>query len=85
MSAQSVESILSKAMSDSAFADALFANPENALAGFDLTAEEKAKFKGLTRAHFDAMTPEERQSFAIVVHDRSPGSLNHNQSAQFVK
>ncbi len=66
MSAQSVESILSKAMSDAAFADALFADPEKALAGFDLTREEIASLKNLSRAQFEAMTPEERKSFIVV-------------------
>ena len=63
MSAQSVESILSKAMSDAKFADALFADPEKALTGYDLTSDERAKFKSLTRAHFEGMSPEERKSF----------------------
>jgi len=81
MSAQSVESVLSKAMSDAAFADALFADPEKALAGYDLTAEEKANFKKLSRAEFNkAMdgTPEERQSFASI-------AMNHNPSRLHVK
>jgi len=80
MSAQSVESILSKAMSDSKFADALFADPEKALAGFDLTPTEKDNLKNLSRAEFDkvlARTPEERKSFAL--------TDNHNQAALRVK
>ena len=81
MSAQSVESVLSKAMSDAKFADALFADPEKALAGYDLTAEEFAKFKGLTRADFEIYakaTPEERKSLAAPDNN---GWGNHNQSA----
>ena len=80
MSAQSVESILSKAMSDAAFTEALFADAEKALAGYDLTALEVANLKNLSRAEFDkatAGTPEERKSFAMVP--------NHNQSALYVK
>jgi hypothetical protein len=79
MSAQSVESVLSKAMSDTAFADALFADPAKALAGFDLTAEEAASFKDLRREDLSKMaqaSPEDRVSF---------GWLNHNQSALSVK
>ena len=45
MSQQTVESVLTRAMSDTAFADALFANPEKALTGFNLTAEEIANLK----------------------------------------
>ena len=76
MSAQSVESVLSKAMSDAKFADALFADPEKALAGYDLTAEETANLKNLSRADFknyEKASPEERKSLWIV--------MNHNQTA----
>lgn len=69
MSTKSIESVLARAMSDSLFADQLFANPVQALAEFDLTAEEVAKFQGLYRAEFDALAsnPEERKSFGIKV------------------
>jgi hypothetical protein len=69
MSAQIVETILSRAMSDAKFANSLFANPDQALVGFELTSEEVANFKSLSRAEFDAMTaasPEERKSFSII-------------------
>ena len=82
----SVETILSRMISDSAFADSVFADAEKALADYKLSAEEIAKFKGLTRATFSTMTPEERRSFAIVVHERSgangdPETRNHNETA----
>lgn len=79
MSAQSVESILTKAMSDAQFADELFADPEKALAGYDLTAEEKAKFQGLTRAQFEGMSPEDRKSF-VMAWERAGGGNNHNEN-----
>jgi hypothetical protein len=65
MSATSVETILSRAMSNAKFADQLFTNPDQALAGFDLTGEEVEKFKGMSRADFDSIlaSPEERKSF----------------------
>jgi hypothetical protein len=75
MSAQSVEAILSRAMSDAKFADSLFANPDQALAGFELTAEESNTFKGMARADFDKLfqaSPEDRKSFAL--------TLNHSQT-----
>jgi len=68
MSAQSVETVLSRAMSDNAFADQLFANPEQALAGFELTNEEATTFKRMARADFDNLlqgSPEERKSFSL--------------------
>ena len=76
MSQQTVESILTRAMSDAAFADSLFANPEKALSGFDLTAEEIANLKAMSRAEFEKYskaTPEERKSFGI--------GFNHNETA----
>ncbi|MCK6568857.1 MAG: hypothetical protein DCC59_10670 [Chloroflexi bacterium] len=75
MSQQTVESILTRAMSDAVFADSLFANPEKALTGFDLTAEEVASLKGMSRAEFDKAakgTPEERKSFGT--------GTNHNET-----
>jgi len=42
-----IEEVLLRAMRDTAFADALFANAEKALAGYGLTVEEIARFKGL--------------------------------------
>lgn len=65
MSQQTIETILTRAMSDAAFADALFANPDVTLAGFDLTAEEIASLKGMSRADLASLMtqPEERKSF----------------------
>ena len=84
----SVETILSRMISDSAFAEAVFANAEKALAEYKLSAEEIAKFTGLTRAHFESMLPEDRKSFLIVgrsaaigdPQDNPPGSRNHNET-----
>jgi hypothetical protein len=69
MSTQGIESVLSRAMSDSSFADTLLANPAQALAGFDLTAEEIAKFQGMPRADFESLVtnPENRKSFGIIM------------------
>jgi hypothetical protein len=52
MSTQTIEAILTRAMSDAGFADSLFANPEIALTGYDLTAEEITSLKGMSRADF---------------------------------
>ena len=63
MSTNTVQTILSRAMSDPNFAEELLADPEKALSGYDLTVEEIAQFRGLTRAEFAAMTTGERKSF----------------------
>ena len=57
-------------ISEPAFAEAVFADAAKALAEYNLPAEEIAKFKGLTRAHFQSMTPEERKSFGVLVDGR---------------
>jgi hypothetical protein len=60
-----IETILSRAMSDSTFAEQLFADVEKALTGYSLTTEEIAKLKGMSRGELNAMTalaPEERKS-----------------------
>ena len=61
-----IETILSRAMSDDAFAEQLFTDAESVLAEYELSADEAAKLKGLRRAQFDAMTtPEERKSLSL--------------------
>jgi hypothetical protein len=80
MSATSVETILSRAMSDSAFADQLFVNPDQSLAGFELTTEEAAIFKNMARVDFDKLvqaSPEERKSMGV--------QTNHNESALYIR
>jgi hypothetical protein len=63
-----IETILSRAMSDHAFADALFADPEKALAEYDLPADVIEKFKKMSRAEFESLDTEERQSMSIYQH-----------------
>ena len=74
MSAKGIEAVLDQAMSDSGFADQLFANPDQALAGFELTTEEATTFKGMARADFDKLvqaSPEERKSFSWSNHNET--------------
>ena len=83
MSAKSVETILSRAMSDAKFADSLFASPEQAFADYDLTTEERAALKGISRADVEAFakaSPEERKSFGVVIPGRGGWDGNHNQT-----
>lgn len=76
MSTQTVETVLNRAISDQTFREQLFANPDQALAGFELSAEELASFKSMSQADFETLakaTPEERISFARY-------SANHNET-----
>ena len=62
-----LETILSRMMNEPEFANAVFTDAEKALTEYNLSAEEIAKFKGITRADFEALTsyaPEERKSLA---------------------
>ena len=73
MLTKTIEAVLSRAMSDKSFADALFANAEKALAEYNLTAAEIAKFKGLFSMDVEviaASAPEERRSFTNIVRTR---------------
>ena len=83
MSSKGIEDVLNRAMSDAAFGDLLFADLEQALAGFELTAEEASKFKGLSRAEFEALmsSPEERKSFGALFDQRGGWDGNHNETA----
>ena len=47
MSKENVEAIIGKAIMDAAFRQALLADPEKALAGYDLTVDEKAALRTL--------------------------------------
>jgi len=78
-----IETILFRAMSEPTFAEQLMSSPEKALAGYNLSVEEVAKFKSMSRADFAALAPEERKSFGIKVHDGP--DVNHNQSALSVR
>jgi hypothetical protein len=56
MTQETVSQIISKALSDAPFREQLFADPAKALAGYDLTEEERTSLSGLK--------PEELQTFA---------------------
>jgi len=65
MSAETVETVLTRAMNDAGFAESLFTNAEEALASYDLTKEELESFKGMSREAFEELaksSPEERKS-----------------------
>jgi hypothetical protein len=62
MSKQAVEAIIGKAVVDSRFREALFADPERVLARYELTEEEVAALK--------AIGAEEIESFAGALDER---------------
>lgn len=63
------ETILSRMMSEPAFAEAVFADAEKALVEYNLTAEEYAALKALSRAEFEAQAVDGRKSMAITMKD----------------
>jgi hypothetical protein len=62
MSREAVESILGKAMTNGQFRDALFANPDEVLAEYDLTADEVTALRAID---FETM-----ESFAGTLDER---------------
>ena len=77
------ETILTRMMNDTTFADSVFNDAVKALAEYSLSVEDVAKFKGLTHAEYDALVsnPEERKSFGILVDERGPrDGTNHNET-----
>jgi hypothetical protein len=63
-----IESILSRMMQESEFAEAVFADAEKALAEYDLPADEIKLFQESFRADFEALaaaSPEERKSMVV--------------------
>ena len=61
------EAILSRMMHEPEFAEAVFTDAENALAEYELSGDDLAKFKGLTRSQFEGLTPEDRKSMIAFV------------------
>lgn len=69
MSADRIETVLGRAISEPEFADLLLSDPDNALAGYDLTAEELESLRSMTRVDFETLaqaSPEERKSFSVI-------------------
>ena len=64
-----IETILTRMINEPSFADAVFADIEKALTVYGLSDDETEKFKGMSRADFEAFasaSPEERKSFSRV-------------------
>jgi hypothetical protein len=68
MSKETIETVLTRAMDDESFAELLFTNADQALAGYDLTQEELEAFKKMPREELDKYakaSPEERKSLGV--------------------
>ena len=68
MSKEAVEAIVGKAVVDSQFREALFADPDEALGGYDLTQEEVAALKAIDAETMESFagTLDERISKAFI-------------------
>ncbi len=58
MSVESVQQIVVRAVKEPEYKELLFSDPDKALAGYELTDEESAALKGLSREKFDAAAGE---------------------------
>lgn len=58
MSVESVETIISRAVTEPEYRELLFNEPDKALEGYELTEEEAASLKELEREKFDAVLGE---------------------------
>ncbi len=69
MSKEAVEAVIGKAVLDSEFREALFANPDEALGGYELAEEEIAALKSVDAETMESFagTLDERISKAFVV------------------
>jgi len=69
MSKEVVQAVISKAVSDDKFREALFANPDHALQGYDLTEDEIAALKKIDSETMQALAGnlDERISKAFVI------------------
>jgi hypothetical protein len=57
MSKEAMEVIIGKAVLDTEFREMLFANPDEVLAGYDLSEEEAAALKALDAKHISKVIP----------------------------
>jgi hypothetical protein len=66
MSKTGIESLVAKAMSDETFRRQLKEHPDTALAGYDLTAEEKAAIKSGNAAKLRELGVDERITKSVI-------------------
>jgi hypothetical protein len=66
MSKAGVEALVQKAMGDEAFRRQIKENPDTALAGYDLTAEERAAIKSGNAARLRELGVDERITKSVI-------------------
>jgi hypothetical protein len=80
MPLRSVQTVIGKAVVDRSYRDLLFTRPDEALKGHELTAEEIASLKGLSRETFDSVSSElEERMLAQVAGGVTATGLNPGQ------
>lgn len=69
MSKEAVQAVIGKAVTESEFRELLFANPDEALEGYELTEAETAALKGIDAETMDAFAGDldERISKAFII------------------
>ena len=69
MSKETLQTVIGKAVADDQFREALFANPDKALAGYDLTQDEVAALKSVDAETMESLAGslDERISKAFVM------------------
>ena len=65
MSAKTFETVMSLAIGVPSFANEIFASPDQALEGFDLTEEEIHKFKNMSRVEFEIIALENYKPLGV--------------------
>jgi hypothetical protein len=81
MSKEAVESVLGKALLDTEFRYLLLANPDQALAGFNLTITEKARLKKIDCETLEVLahTLETRVKPIRLASDGRPNLINQGE------
>ena len=84
MSTEVVVQIIGRAVVEPDFRELLFANPDNALNGTDLTTEETAALKSISREQFDAAESElrDRMEWARLLYEADFSSDAHDTFAR---
>jgi hypothetical protein len=81
MSKSSVQQVIQRAVSDAAFRRQLQREPAKALAGFDLTAEERSSITGGDPARLTALGVDQRMSKAFALGAAADASTSVNASS----
>jgi len=74
-----LEIVLTHAMSDAVFAEQLMADPEKALADYELTPDELAQIKGMSSVEFSALEADARKSLSVFSISSSPRANNEDK------